>query len=184
MDKSDIKVAALQRFANQGYHATTLRQLAQDLGVTPAAFYYHYRKKEEIIVDLIQDTVQHDLAEFKRITSESGDNVVNSMIHRHVVLNCVAQVEANIVAREWQFLPEPYLGRVRGLIQEYQHEFTTAIGKSYNIDSKSLALTTRAILAMGASVSQWYRPDGDMSPDDIADEFTKYADAILDAAST
>ncbi|MFN2452513.1 MAG: helix-turn-helix domain-containing protein, partial [Candidatus Dormibacteria bacterium] len=41
-----ILAAALEHFYAQGYEATTLQQLADQLGVTKAALYYHYRTKD------------------------------------------------------------------------------------------------------------------------------------------
>ena len=43
---------ALDLFIEQGYDKTTLRQIAQPLGFTQAAIYYHFAAKEDILVAL------------------------------------------------------------------------------------------------------------------------------------
>jgi AcrR family transcriptional regulator len=43
---------ALELFNEQGYEKTSLREIAERLGVTKAALYYHFEKKEDILLEL------------------------------------------------------------------------------------------------------------------------------------
>jgi AcrR family transcriptional regulator len=52
-----IQTTALSLFAEQGYEKTSLREIAERLGVTKAALYYHFKSKEDIIVGLFDDLV-------------------------------------------------------------------------------------------------------------------------------
>ncbi|MGV9403588.1 TetR/AcrR family transcriptional regulator [Streptomyces sp. NPDC003667] len=63
-----IQDVALELFAEQGYEKTSLREIAERLGVTKAALYYHFKTKEEIIVSLFEDLTQpiEDLIEWGR----------------------------------------------------------------------------------------------------------------------
>jgi AcrR family transcriptional regulator len=56
--RSRIQEVALQLFTEQGYEATSLREIAEALGVTKAALYYHFRTKEDIIASLTEDRVK------------------------------------------------------------------------------------------------------------------------------
>jgi AcrR family transcriptional regulator len=51
--REQIRAIALELFAEQGYEKTSLREIAERLGVTKAAVYYHYRTKEEILASLL-----------------------------------------------------------------------------------------------------------------------------------
>ena len=53
--RGEIQRAALQRFNAQGYDKTSLREIAEDLGVTKAAVYYHFPTKEDILESLVRD---------------------------------------------------------------------------------------------------------------------------------
>src|SRR4051812_668433 len=44
-----LLVAAVDAFAERGYHATTTRDIAKRAGMSPAALYVHYRSKEELL---------------------------------------------------------------------------------------------------------------------------------------
>src|ERR1700683_5250036 len=46
---------AIELFTEQGYEKTSLREIADRLGVTKAALYYHFRSKEDIVASLTED---------------------------------------------------------------------------------------------------------------------------------
>ncbi|MFV2100086.1 TetR/AcrR family transcriptional regulator [Micromonospora sp. LOL_024] len=50
-----IKAVALELFTEQGYEATSLREVAERLGVTKAALYYHFKSKDEIVTSVVSD---------------------------------------------------------------------------------------------------------------------------------
>jgi AcrR family transcriptional regulator len=50
-----IKQVALELFTEHGYDKTSLREIAERLGVTKAALYYHFKSKEEIVHAFVED---------------------------------------------------------------------------------------------------------------------------------
>lgn len=56
--RTRIQAVALELFTEQGYDATSLREIAERLGVTKAALYYHFKSKEEIVESLTGDQIQ------------------------------------------------------------------------------------------------------------------------------
>jgi AcrR family transcriptional regulator len=53
--RSRLRELALQLFAEQGYEKTSLREIAEQLGVTKAALYYYFKSKEDIVCSLVED---------------------------------------------------------------------------------------------------------------------------------
>ncbi len=53
--RSRLRELALQLFAEQGYEQTSLREIAERLGVTKAALYYYFKSKEDIVRSLVED---------------------------------------------------------------------------------------------------------------------------------
>lgn len=56
--RTRIQDIALKLFTEQGYEATSLREIAESLGVTKAALYYHFRTKEDIVASMAEDRVK------------------------------------------------------------------------------------------------------------------------------
>ncbi len=53
-----IQEVALELFIDRGYEATSLREIAERLGVTKAALYYHFKSKEDIVASLLADRTE------------------------------------------------------------------------------------------------------------------------------
>ncbi len=64
---------ALQLFTEQGYDKTSLREIAEQLGITKAALYYHFERKEDMLLEL--HLRLHELARgvFERLDSLPDD---------------------------------------------------------------------------------------------------------------
>lgn len=50
-----IPLVALRLFAAKGYDATSMREIAEELGITKPALYYHFDSKEAIVRELLRD---------------------------------------------------------------------------------------------------------------------------------
>nr|WP_062341629.1 TetR/AcrR family transcriptional regulator [Herbidospora sakaeratensis] len=55
--RARIQEIALELFTEQGYEATSLREIAEALGVTKAALYYHFKTKEDIVAGMVLDRI-------------------------------------------------------------------------------------------------------------------------------
>ncbi len=53
--RTRIQQVAIDLFTSNGYEATSLREIAEHLGVTKAALYYHFKTKDEIVQSLVDD---------------------------------------------------------------------------------------------------------------------------------
>src|SRR5689334_8904863 len=53
--RSRVQKVALELFAEHGYQQTSLREIAERLGVTKAALYYHFKSKEDIVRSFTED---------------------------------------------------------------------------------------------------------------------------------
>ena len=65
--------AAAARFAEQGYHATTIRELAAATDMTPGAIYFHVLNKQALLLAVYQEGVQRIVDHVERATDRSRD---------------------------------------------------------------------------------------------------------------
>src|SRR6266480_6812596 len=82
-----IQAIALELFAEQGYEKTSLREIAERLGVTKAALYYHFKSKEDIVHSFTDDY----FAEFDALLDSAkdqppGDQTRRAILERYVGL--------------------------------------------------------------------------------------------------
>src|SRR5882762_9867044 len=79
--RSRVQKVALELFAEQGYEKTSLREIAERLGVTKAALYYHFRTKDDIVAGLFDDF----LAQVDEIIDWARDKPVDDELRRQIV---------------------------------------------------------------------------------------------------
>jgi AcrR family transcriptional regulator len=81
--RENIQTVALRLFAEQGYESTSMRQIAEELGFTKAALYYHFKSKEDIVRSLMETmrTQVTELVAWAR-TQEPGQELRRTVMTR------------------------------------------------------------------------------------------------------
>jgi AcrR family transcriptional regulator len=84
--RARLRELALELFAEQGYEKTSLREIAERLGVTKAALYYYFKSKEDIVRSLVEDYVAQidDLIAWAREqprTAETRAQIIRRYLH-------------------------------------------------------------------------------------------------------
>jgi len=87
--REQILRTALDLFRVQGYDATSLRQIAEALGLTKAALYYHFPAKEHLVVELTRPFVEalaDIVGEARSATREGSPIPADGLIERYLDL--------------------------------------------------------------------------------------------------
>jgi len=63
---------SLEVFARQGFHATSMAEVAEAAGVTKPVLYQHFRSKRELYLELLADVGQRLLEEVQKATAAAG----------------------------------------------------------------------------------------------------------------
>lgn len=67
-----ILAAALRVFARQGIEAASMKEIAQEAGLSIGGVYWYYSSKDEIIFDLVKSFVEEDLAQASSVLHSPG----------------------------------------------------------------------------------------------------------------
>lgn len=80
--RQEILAAAKRLFLSQGFTATPMRQIAREVGITPAAIYNHYPSKDQLFTTLLQNVAPYDelFALFDEIAADSPENLLRQMV--------------------------------------------------------------------------------------------------------
>src|SRR5215831_10415799 len=89
--RSRVQQVALELFAEQGYEKTSLREIAERLGVTKAALYYHFKSKEDIVHSFTEDY----FAEFDALLDWAKDQPPGDQTRREILDRYVGIVLAS-----------------------------------------------------------------------------------------
>jgi TetR/AcrR family transcriptional regulator, cholesterol catabolism regulator len=168
-----IRLAAIELFYTHGYQATTLRELAAACDIKVGSLYNHIDSKEtlleELMVGIMRDlfkALEDGVAQFT-----SPVDRLRAAIQIHVAFHAQRAKEVFIGNSELRSLPPETRDVVVGLRDQYEGLIKEIIedgiraGDFDHVDSK---LAVYAIVAVGTHVSNWYRPDGRLSLEEIA----------------
>jgi TetR/AcrR family transcriptional regulator, cholesterol catabolism regulator len=173
-----IVETAARLFARQGFGATSLDDIAEQLGATKGALYYHVKNKEEIL-RLIYLMVLNASEEPLRQIVESSlppDQKLHRAIEHHTGVAANRSPAMTVFYREQQHLSGPFAREIILRKKEYERYFEQIIKEGQDagfftatIDPKIAAF---GLLGMCNWLSQWYRPGGQYSAEQIAGMFT------------
>ncbi|MFC4639079.1 TetR/AcrR family transcriptional regulator [Deinococcus hohokamensis] len=180
--REQILDSASRLFSERGYHATSMRDLAGELGMQGGSLYAHISGKEELLIEIVnQASGQFDSALFTlRDDPRPAAEKLREAMFRHIRVVADNMDSATVFFHEWKHLsPEAY-ARVtswRDTIDQFYRDLVTqgmAQGAfRADLDPK---MTANLILSAVNWAYTWYRPGGQMTPRDVADH---YADMLL-----
>ena len=181
--EAELHRAATRLFRERGFHATSMQDLAEALGMNRGSLYHYIESKDDLLwsivsgaLDRLDDRVRPILE-----SDSSGADRLRRAIAAHLAFAAEHGDELSLVQIELRSLSadrrrsiidrrDAYERRWRGAIK-------AAIGEG-SLRPTDVRLAGIAILSACNWFTQWYRPDGSMSVDEIA---TSFADLFLAA---
>ncbi|MBP0457767.1 TetR/AcrR family transcriptional regulator [Streptomyces montanisoli] len=176
-----LLVAAVEAFAERGYHATTTRDIAGRAGMSPAALYIHYKTKEELLHRISRIGHDRALAVLRKAEAGGGTSaqrladVVRSFVRWHA--------EQHTTARVVQYELDALGPEHRPEILELRRQSDAVVRRILEdgvrdgeFDVPDVGGTTLAVLSLCVDVARWFDEAGRRSPDEVGD---LYADLVL-----
>lgn len=178
--------AATRLFVLQGFHATTVREIAAGAGMSVAGVYHHYPSKRDVLVAILNLTMSEITWRLNAARRE-GRNPAESfalMVESLALFHAVRGDLAFLGASEMRGLGADRR-RITAMRDEVQHALdrqaqqAMAARPSADRDADGVRVATRAIATMCTSLPSWFRLDGPMSPREVARRYSDYALALL-----
>lgn len=179
---AEIRRTAARIFHEKGYDATSIQDIADAVGILKGSLYYYIDTKEDLLFEVIKAAHEkgvRDVAAWRDTTAPPAMKL-RAAIEGHVTSNLENIAEVGVFFQDFRSLsPERraeivkdrdfYDRNLLELVEQGQEagEFNA------DLDPK---MAVMAMLGMMNWVYQWYRPDGPLSPREIASAF---ADLLL-----
>lgn len=184
--KQEILDAAQQLFSEKGYVAASMRELAQMLSIQPASLYSHYPSKDEILWEIALRAARSfyqkvmPIAENKQLPTYDRMRAM-MQAHTHAI---IANINASaIFFKEWKRLEDDKRNRFAEIISTYEGTFIAVLKEGADqgiFRPGNTRFFTSMLLSSVNWLPAWYRPDGKMSPEEIAEAA---ADFMLNGVS-
>lgn len=174
--------SAVRCFAANGFHATTTRDIAECVRLSPAALYVHFPSKELVLFEIIRVGHERVLAHVRDpaiLALGSSADRLRAIVSAYTVWHARHHVTARVCQMELNGLTAEHYGEIVELRHQTNGYFRGAVargvadGAFVQVDVERV---TRAMLSLSIDLVRWYRLDGPDSPEQLG-EF--YADLAL-----
>jgi len=177
---AEVYRTAAQIILRKGYDATSINDIANALGMTKAGLYHYINGKKELLFDIMNfglDELDEEVATPARAIADAGERL-RFIIASHARLVTRGQGAITILVDEITALTpaqsriitrrkREYFDRLREVLNELKSQ-----GKLQDVDTTT---ATFSLLGMVNWLSRWFRQDGALTQEEIAEQITKIA---------
>ena len=178
--QAEILRAALAAFRERGYHATTLDDIAERLGVRKTALYHYFPDKDAILFACHRRSLallSSHLAEARQRHRSAGEQL-RYIVQEHVRV-ITNSADGSPLAFDVPALAPPLHQRAIAARDRYERGLRAIIaegvrrGEFRTVDPKMAAFVMLGAINW---IARWYHPGGSIDPNDLGRQF---ADQLL-----
>ena len=174
----DLLQVSTDLFSQHGYERTTVRMIAEEMGVLSGSLYSHISSKDEILLKIISSIAAlfgERVRNASRLDAPAEDRL-QAMCRAHLSVLNDRQAAVTVYYNQWRLLPEQNRKSIVELRSEYEQLFVELIQdgiKDGTFNDVSVRDTVLVILSACNWTYQWYSNTGDSHTDEIADRYLK-----------
>ncbi len=174
--REKILEAATRVFAQKGYSAT-IEQIAEVMGASKGNIYYYFDSKQTLLFHLLQRAMKLLLEGVGKIEDVPADERLRKLLRNHVINLCenkdlmtvMMDLHRELSPEQWQVIVDlrnNYEDKIREIIRE-------GVDKGFFLPYDENILTY-SLLGSINWVYTWYKNDGRLTPDEIADIISEH----------
>jgi AcrR family transcriptional regulator len=179
--------SAIVQFSRRGFHGASMRRLAAEAGITLSNVYNYFPTKSDILLGILRQAVTEQIEITSAAIAKSGGSVVDRFVAgveafvrydvEHLDVCFVANSELRYLDQQQRQEIVTLRDRQQGLYEDLVKEGIA----SGDFRTPFPTEVTTAMLTMFAGVTVWYRPDGPLTPEDVAQRYARYALGMVEA---
>lgn len=182
--KDQIRSKAQLLFRERGYSATSMRDLADSLGIEAASLYNHVRSKEEILREICFRMASEFFAAIEPISENGMSPKAKLLAGIEAHLGVIARnADASAVFQhEWRHLGEPFLTDFRNMRRKYEKMFRNMIEEgiaSGDFRAVNAVFTTRTLLSATNWTYESQKADKKLTEENIREIATIIIEGII-----
>ena len=162
-----VRAAAQRLFAQRGYAAVSMRQIAAEVGVQAGALYNYTPDKQALLFDLMQQHMSELLSAHAAMAPASSPlEALEAFTRFHIEFHLERPDAVFIAYMELRNLSDTHFEQIEALRGQYEAALAGILQAGQNAGVFEIAdvrVATRAVIAMLTGVTTWYRDSGALS---------------------
>lgn len=176
----EIFDAAASLFKQKGFHATSMQDIADAVGMQKGSLYYHISSKEELLFRISYSAISTITEQLEEIAAASltPSAKLRAAITNHVETLCYRLDLMSVFLKESNTLTADQQAQIFGHRRRYEELFRDILREgveSGEFRPLDVGATSDALLGMLNWMHHWYRPEGRLTPEEIAEVFIDLA---------
>jgi AcrR family transcriptional regulator len=162
---------AARLFGSRGYHATSMRDIGEATGLLAGSLYAHISSKEDLLYEIVLQSATEFLERLEAIPADQdAESRLRRAMRAHIEVVAGNVDAAWVFHHEWKALTGDRLAEIRGLRRRYERLWDGIVRDLPGaVDPRFARLL---VLSAANWTYTWYRPEGPLSPEAVADRFT------------
>lgn len=162
-------------FAENGFHVTTIRDVADAAGIQSGSLYHHFTSKESMVEELLREYWQKLLDGYRAVAADEADaaRAARGLIRRSVTLLDECRYALSIMLSDWAYLARSFPFMEQSL-QECQDIWLDVLERGQREGVFDAALDAkvvyRTIMASVSGTTRWFDPRGRLSAEQLSEE--------------
>ena len=177
--KEQVIRKAAELFREKGYAASSMRDLAQKLGIEAASLYSHIKSKEEILQNLCFDMAMEfrkSLDEVEKQKLPASEKLRKGIIG-HIQVMAKDLTASAVFMNEHRHLSQPYLREFLLLRINYINRFKDIIEEGIDSGEFKVSIDKKlAVMTLFSSLNwmpQWYDPHSNIVPESLGQQLAE-----------
>jgi TetR/AcrR family transcriptional regulator, cholesterol catabolism regulator len=170
--REQILDEAARLFSERGYHATSMRDIGEATGMLAGSLYAHIASKEDLLYQIVLEAAHHFLGSLEALRAEvlAPKERLRRAMRAHVGVVAEGREHAQVFHHEWTALSGRRRAEVRRLRDRYERLWHEIVRELPGVTDPKFARLL--VLSAANWTYTWFRPDGPLSPEEVADRFT------------
>jgi TetR/AcrR family transcriptional regulator, cholesterol catabolism regulator len=182
--KAAIVEAATKLFFERGFYGTSMRDIADAVGIKAASIYNHAASKEALLYQIALGSIEelYELGMNATLSINDPQSQLRAVVRSHVIYHAQpSKYRAKVSDDQLHALSEEHLTEVLAVRDKYESLLKAVLVRGRDLEGWNVAdaaVTTFAIATMCTAVGAWFNEGGRLSAEQVADI---YADLALSA---
>lgn len=161
-------------FREKGFAASSMRDLAETVGIEAASLYNHIRSKNEILEAICFDVANRFNANMNTIENGQLNSIakLETLLRFHIRQMVENYEEVYVSDREWKHLDEPYLSNFQNQRRNYRKKFASIVEEGIRKNEiKNIDAPTSVLIMLHAvsGIESWHRSTAKINAKELED---------------
>lgn len=176
--RDQMLTAAAELFSERGYHGTSMQHLAERLGILRGSLYAHITSKEDLLFEIVDRGADRFITRMEEVVAAdiSPADKLRNALAAHIATVAEHMEASTVFLNDWRFLS----GERKEIIQAKRDLYESLVqeiieeGIEWGLFDEDLdaRFATIFVLSTANWLYQWYRPDGPLTPEEVATRFS------------